>query len=153
MLTRPMASTSNTAVASGYAPMRGGSPVMQIRLRTPAACAPSSSDWMPRMLRSRQQKWIHRLDAGLLLDQLAGDLRAHACAGARTVGDVDAVDARVGAAPRAVDFARSIHTARRQDFDERDELARGQLRARACDFSATGTGARACALACRLLPR
>src|ERR1039458_3878885 len=131
MLTRPMASTSNTAVASGYAPMRGGSPVMQIRLRTPRLCAPNNSLWMPRILRSRQQKWltasmpasswincqgrvagapppvppkqfaldaedmavaatevVDGLDAGQFLDHLAGDLRAHARAGARAIDEL-----------------------------------------------------------------
>ena len=44
MFVSPIESTSKTAVASGYEPIRGGSPVMQIRLRTPTAFAPSSSD-------------------------------------------------------------------------------------------------------------
>ena len=44
MLVKPMESTSNTALASGYVPMRGGSPVMQIRFRTPVVCAPNNSD-------------------------------------------------------------------------------------------------------------
>src|ERR1039458_5891552 len=175
MLTRPMASTSNTAVASGYAPMRGGSPVMQIRLRTPRLCAPSNSLWMPRILRSRQQKWltasicigvraharriagdanqvahaqavrpqqfaldaediavaatevVDGLDAGQFLDQLAGDLRAHARAGAWAIGNVDGVDAVLGPHFRPRELARGIHPARRQNLHEGDELAGGQL--------------------------
>ena len=35
----------------------------------------------------------HGFDARLALDQLAGDLGAHAGAGARTVGHVDGIDA------------------------------------------------------------
>ena len=128
--------------------MRGGSPVMQIRLRTPTVCAPSSSDWMPRMLRSRQQKWLHGFDAGLLLDELAGDLRAHAGAGARAVGHVDAVDAvlrRSSLAP--VDFAGGVHAARRQDLHEGHEFPGRQLGAQLAISAAIGTGGRACALA------
>ncbi len=69
----------------------------------------------------------HGLDAGVPLDELAGDLRAHAGAGARAIGNVDGVDAGFAAAARAVDFARGVHAARRQNLDERHELAGGQL--------------------------
>ncbi len=126
---------------------------MQIRLRTPAVCAPSSSLWMPRILRSRQQKCSHRLDSGLLLDQLAGDLRAHAGAGARTVRHVDAIDAAALRQLRAFDFLRRIHAARRQNLHERDELSRRQLRAQLRLSSPTGTFRSACAFGLRLFHR
>ena len=71
----------------------------------------------------------HRFDAGLLLNQLAGHLRAHTGAGARTVGHVDAVDAVLLTELRAGDFSRRVDAARRQNFDKRDELARRELRA------------------------
>ena len=51
---RPIESTSKTAVASGYGPIFGGSPVMMSRLRSPTADAPSRSLSMPSRLRSRQ---------------------------------------------------------------------------------------------------
>ena len=53
-LVSPMLSMSNTAVASGYGPIFGGSPVTMSRLRIPAAAAPSRSESMPSRLRSRQ---------------------------------------------------------------------------------------------------
>ena len=109
--------------------MRGGSPVMQIRLRTPTVCAPSSSRLDAQDIAVAAAEMQHRFDSGLLLDQLAGHLRAHAGAGARAVGHVDAVDPGRGAQARAFDFLRGIHAARRQDLDERDELAGRQLRA------------------------
>ena len=74
--------------------MRGGSPVMQIRLRTPARVRAQQLRLDAEDVAVAAAEVVHRLDAGLLLDQLAGDLRAHAGAGARTVGNVDAVDAR-----------------------------------------------------------
>ena len=71
----------------------------------------------------------HRFDAGLALDQLAGDLGAHAGAGARTVGHINGVDAVLLAQPGAFDFLAGIDAARRQDFDKRDEAAGGETRA------------------------
>ena len=67
---------------------------------------------------------VHRLDAGVLLNQLAGHLRAHAGAGARTVRHVDAVDAVLGAEPGAGDFLRRVDAARRQNLDKRHESCR-----------------------------
>src|SRR5256886_4042748 len=54
-LVSPIESMSNTAVASGYGPIFGGSPVMIRMLRSPAACAPRMSEHMPCRLRHRQQ--------------------------------------------------------------------------------------------------
>ena len=51
---RPIESMSNTAVASGYGPIFGGSPVMISRLRNPIAAAPNKSLSIPSRLRSRQ---------------------------------------------------------------------------------------------------
>ena len=73
----------------------------------------------------------HRLDARLLLDELAGHLGAHARAGARAVGHVDAVDAVLGAHLGARDLPGGVHAARGQDLHEADELALGQLGAQA----------------------
>ena len=53
-LVSPILSMSNTAVESGYGPVRGGSPVMMRMLCRPAAAAPSRSLIMPSMFRSRQ---------------------------------------------------------------------------------------------------
>ena len=55
MLARPIESMSNTAVASGYGPIFGGSPVISSRLCRPNAAQPNRSECMPRRLRSRQQ--------------------------------------------------------------------------------------------------
>jgi len=52
-----MESISKTAVASGYSPTFGGSPVMSSMFLSPSACAPSISDWRPMIFRSRQQTW------------------------------------------------------------------------------------------------
>ena len=76
----------------------------------------------------------HGFDFRLLLDQLAGDLRAHAGAGARTVGHVDAIDAGGLAQLRAFDFLRRVDAARRQNFDEGDEFSGRQLRAESALF-------------------
>ena len=70
---------------------------------------------------------VDGFDAGLLLDELAGDLGAHAGAGARAIGNVDAVDAVLGAEARAIDFAGGVHAAGRQDLHEGHELLFGQL--------------------------
>ena len=70
---------------------------------------------------------VHRLNAGVPLDELAGDLRAHAGAGARPIRHVDAIDARLGAELGAGDFLGGVHPARRQDLHESHELPRGQL--------------------------
>src|SRR5439155_25604696 len=64
---------------------------------------------------------VDSLDAGFALDELAGDLRAHAGAGARPVRHVDAVDAVRLAERRPGDLLRGVHSARRQDLDEGDE--------------------------------
>ena len=55
----------------------------------------------------------NRLNTRLLLNDLAGDLGAHAGAGAGSVGDVDAVDAVLFAQLRAGDFLFGIDAARR----------------------------------------
>ena len=70
----------------------------------------------------------HRFDPGVLLDQLAGDLRAQARARARSVRNVDAVDARGLAEPGAFNFLRRVDASRGQNFNERHELSRGELR-------------------------
>ena len=127
--------------------MRGGSPVMQIRLRTPSAVGAQQFALDAEDIAVAAAEVVDRLDAGLLLNQLAGDLGAHAGAGARAVGDVDGVDAVLGAQFRAGDLAGGVHAARRQNLHERDELARRPAWRRPCDFSAIGTGVMACALA------
>jgi hypothetical protein len=55
ILVNPIASISNTAVASGYGPIFGGSPVINNRFRNPNPAAPSKSDIIPKRFRSRQQ--------------------------------------------------------------------------------------------------
>ncbi len=102
---------------------------MQMRLRIPTAWAPSSSDWMPRMIAVAAAEVEHGFDSRLLLNQLARDLGAHARAGPWPVRDVDAVDAVCGAQPRPLDLARVHRAARRQDFDESNEGAGGELAA------------------------
>ena len=69
----------------------------------------------------------HGFDAGLLLDELAGDLSAQPRAGARPVWHIDAIDAVRRAQLGACDFLGCIHAARRQDLDESDELPGRQL--------------------------
>ena len=54
MFTSPIASTSNTDVASAYVASGAGLPVVNRTLRMPSACAPTRSDCMPIRLRSRQ---------------------------------------------------------------------------------------------------
>ena len=56
---------------------------------------------------------VDGFDAGLLLDELAGDLGAQAGAGPGTIGHVDAIDAVRGAELGAFDFARSVNSAGR----------------------------------------
>ena len=55
--TSPIESTSQTPVAVGRSPIRGGSPVRARMSRTPRAWAPSSSDSSAMRLRSRVVKW------------------------------------------------------------------------------------------------
>ena len=100
---------------------------MQIRLRTPEAVRAQQFALDAENIAVAAAEVEDGLDAGLLLNQLAGDLRAHTGAGARTVGNVDAIDAVVGAQFRACDFARGVDTARRQNLDEGDELSGRQL--------------------------
>ena len=69
----------------------------------------------------------HRFDLRLLLNQLAGDLRAQARAGSWTVRNIDAINAMITAETRSGDFPGSVHAARRQNFDERDKLSGSQL--------------------------
>src|SRR4051794_10950842 len=63
----------------------------------------------------------------LLLNELAGDLRAQTGAGAGTVRHVDTVDAILLAKTGTGDFFRGINSARREDFNEGDKLAGSQL--------------------------
>ena len=102
---------------------------MQIRLRTPRRVRPQQLRLDSQDVAVAAAEVVHRLDASMLLDQLACDLRAHARAGAWAVWYVDAIDAMLCAQPRAIDLARRIHAARRQNLHERDELSRRQLRA------------------------
>ena len=129
MFTNPIASTSNTAVASGYVPMRGGSPVMQIRFRTPCRVRAQQLRLDAQNIAVAATEMVHGLDARLLLNQLARYLCAHAGAGARPIRHVDAIDAVPCAQLRAFDLARRVHAARRKNLHERHELARRQLRA------------------------
>ena len=67
----------------------------------------------------------HGFDFGMLLDELAGDLRAHAGAGAGAIRHVDAIDPGGFAELRAFNFLRRVDAARGQNFDERDEFSGG----------------------------
>ncbi len=71
----------------------------------------------------------HRFDVSLLLDQLTSHLGAHPGAGARSVGNIDAIDPGGLAQLRAFDFLRCIDAARRQNLDERNKSFGGELRA------------------------
>ena len=126
---------------------------MQIRLRTPDRVRAQQLGLNAENVAVAAAEVVHRLDAGLLLDQLAGDLGAHAGAGARTVGNVDAIDAVLGTESRAGDFPRRIHAARRQDLDEGDELARRQLGAELATSAPTGTWLERLRLRLRLFHR
>src|ERR1017187_4752121 len=95
---------------------------------------------------------VHGFNSGMLLDQLTGHLRAHAGAGAGAVGDIDAIDAVFGRAPGALDLARSVNAARRQNFDKRDELAFRQLGAQ-LGFRSHRHGRQRVGLRLRLLHR
>ena len=91
----------------------------------------------------------HRFDAGLLLDELAGDLRAHAGAGARAVGHVDAVDAvlrRSGARRRFPGVASTPRGGRIST--KATNLPCGQLGAQLGLFAPPGPASSACAFAC-----
>ena len=105
------------------------------------------------MLRSRQQKWLHGFDAGLLLDQLAGDLGAHAGAGARAVGNVDAVDAVLRRSGGRLRFRARRPRRAAAESPRRRRTCRPPAWRRACDFSATGTGASAWDARLRLVHR
>ena len=115
--------------------MRGGSPVMQIRLRTPTRMRAQQLGLNTQNIAVAAAEVIHRFDAGLLLEQLAGHLGADARAGPRTVRDVDAIDAVFGAKFRASDFARRVQSARRQNFHHRDEVSGSKFRAELRFFS------------------
>jgi len=54
---RPTALTSQTAVAVGLSPTRGGSPRRAMTFLIPSAWAPISSDWIAMTFRSRHVKW------------------------------------------------------------------------------------------------
>ena len=71
----------------------------------------------------------YRFDSRLLLDELASDLRAQTGAGTGAIRNIDAIDAVLSAQLAPAISLRGINAARRQNFDERDELARSQLRA------------------------
>ena len=120
---------------------------MQIRLRTPAACAPEQLGLNTENVAVAAAEVQHRLDAGLLLDQHAGDLRAHPGARARPVRHVDAIDAVRRAQLGAFDFARGVHAARRQNLDEGDELRRRPAWRRVSTFRPPAPWPWACALA------
>ena len=60
----------------------------------------------------------HRLDPGVLLNQLAGHLRAQPRAGARAVRHIDAVDPSVLAELRSGDFLGGIDALGRKNLDE-----------------------------------
>ena len=64
----------------------------------------------------------HGLDAHLLLDDDAGEERAHPALRTRSVGDVHRIDTGVLQLFDVGDHARRIHTARRDNLDARDEL-------------------------------
>src|SRR3954469_25915780 len=90
-----MLSMSNTAVASGYGPILGGSPVTMSRLRMPAAAAPSRSESIPSRLRSGQGVAHARLHSALSLDHQARQERTHPALGPRAVRDVDRIHPRL----------------------------------------------------------
>jgi len=131
--------------------MRGGSPVMQMRLRTPAVCAPAAPIGCQNVAVAAAEV-ADGLDAGVLLNQLAGHLGAHARAGAGAVGNVDGVDALFGAQLGAGDFAGGVHAARRQDLHECDEFPLGQFGAQ-LGLLRHGNGRKGVRLDLRLLHR
>ena len=69
----------------------------------------------------------HRLDADLLLDQHAGQQRAHPALRARTVGHVHRVDAGDLELRDVEQHPRRVDAARRHDLDRRHERAVGDL--------------------------
>ena len=70
--------------------MRGGSPVMQIRFVDAGGVRAQQLALDAQNIAVSAAEVHHGLDSGLPLDELAGDLGAHAGAGARPVRHVDA---------------------------------------------------------------
>ena len=122
-----MLSMSNTAVASGYGPILGGSPVTMRRLRMPAAAAPSRSREHAEQVAVAAGVVHHRLHPDLPLDHEAPRQRAHPALGPGPVGNVDRVDARLLEQADLLEHRRRIHPLRRHDLDRGDESALREL--------------------------
>ena len=112
---------------------------MQIRLRTPGGVRAQQLGLDAQDVAVAAAEVQHRLDAGLLLDELAGDLRAHARAGARAVGHVDAVDAAPAAHSRAPSISFAASTPRGGRISTKATNPPAASFAPSLDFSASGT--------------
>src|SRR5262249_23136431 len=128
-------STSNTALACGWSPAFGSSPVRHKRLCTPQAAAPVRSALRAMREPSRQGCWEVAMAAGDWEDgsetgareQGRRDRGGEVRAGAGAVGDVDGIrqaGKRLRLAQQVVRVARD----RRRDLGGDDELPRAQQR-------------------------
>jgi hypothetical protein len=138
---RPIESTSNTGVASGYGPIFGGSPVTTSRLRNPIAEAPSRVAQHPEQVAVAARVVDHGLDADLLLDEQRRHQRAHAALRARPSGTFTAstpaflrrpvsLSMRVASVPRGGTISTDV-----TNFPSRELCAQRER-------SANGTGSR-----------
>ena len=100
---------------------------MQIRLRTPDHVRAQKLALNAQDVAVAAADVQHCFDAGFLLNQLAGDLGTEAGAGARTIGNVDAVDSGFLGQLRSGDFLGCVQAARRKNFDKGNERPGGQL--------------------------
>ena len=107
------------------------SPVMPSRLRSPIACAPSRSDWMPSRFLSRHEYWSTVSTPACCWIKHGERQRAHARARARTIEDRQRRRA-AGPPARARRRSPTRRTARAAAPARRhDELARVELRRQA----------------------
>ncbi len=70
---------------------------MQIKFRTPTACAPEKFGLNAQNIAVAAAEMEHGLDSDLTLNELAGDQRAEPGARPRPIRDVNAIDSIFGA--------------------------------------------------------
>ena len=137
---RPIESMSKTAVASGYGPIFGGSPVMIEQV------AQSHGGRAEQIAQHAEQIAVaaavvrDRLDADALLDEQTRHERTHAALRARPVGHVHRIDARDLERGDALEHSRRVDAARRHDLHGRDELVRARSSPPSASARANGTG-------------
>ena len=96
---------------------------MPSRLRTPIACAPSRSDWMPSRLRSRHEYCSSTSTAACCCTSTASDSALIRAPARGPSGIVTTSTPRWPSSRAASERCRRLVAARRHQLDERDELA------------------------------